>query len=88
MKIGNEFSISMEVKPRNSTGLLMSAHGKKDYMVLELMENKVVAHVENGKGPFQAVFKLTNKTSLCDGKWHRIQGESNNNDAILFWMYK
>ncbi|XP_026331928.1 laminin subunit alpha isoform X2 [Hyposmocoma kahamanoa] len=73
IKIGNEFSIAMEVKPRNSTGLLLSAHGKKDYMILELMDNQVVAHVENGKGPFHAVFKLANKSSLCDGKWHKIQ---------------
>lgn len=77
LKIGQEFSISMEVKPRNSTGLLMSVHGKKDYMVLELMESQVIASVDNGKGPFQAVFKLANKFSLCDGKWHKIQGEGN-----------
>lgn len=75
-KIGNEFSISMEVKARNSTGLLMSAHGRKDYMVLELLENQVVANVENGKGSFKAVF-VTANFSLCDGQWHKIQGESN-----------
>lgn len=88
IKIGNEFSIAMEVKPRNSTGLLLSAHGKKDYMVLELMDNQVVAHVENGKGPFHAVFKLANKSSLCDGKWHKIQGETKYIRQILSSMYR
>ncbi|KAI5640960.1 laminin G domain-containing protein [Phthorimaea operculella] len=71
-KVGFEISISMEIKPRNSTGLLLSVHGKKDFMVIELLENEVVANVENGKGPFSASYKLGNKFSLCDGNWHRI----------------
>lgn len=75
--IGQDFSISMEVKPRNSTGLLMSVHGRRDHMVLEIVENQVVANVENGKGPFQAVFKLANEFSLCDGNWHKIHGKKN-----------
>ncbi|KAM3968484.1 laminin subunit alpha [Aphomia sociella] len=70
--VGNEISVSMDVKPRNTTGLLFSVHGRKDYMIMELVENEVVARVENGKGPFQASFKLGNKFSLCDGKWHKI----------------
>ena len=65
----------MEIKPRNSTGLLLSVHGKTDFMILELLENEVVANVENGKGPFHASYKLGNKFSLCDGNWHRIHGE-------------
>ncbi|XP_045458049.1 laminin subunit alpha [Melitaea cinxia] len=71
-KVGYEISISMEIKPRNSTGLLLSVHGKRDFMILELVENEVIANVENGKGPFHASYKLGNKFSLCDGNWHRI----------------
>ncbi|CAD0193927.1 unnamed protein product [Chrysodeixis includens] len=62
----------MEIRPRNSTGLLLSVHGKKDYLVLELLENEVVATVENGNGPFRASYSLGNKYSLCDGNWHKI----------------
>lgn len=65
----------MEVKPRNSTGLLLSIHGRRDFLVLELLENEVVANVENGKGPFHASYKLGSKFSLCDGEWHRIHGK-------------
>ncbi|CAB3226438.1 unnamed protein product [Arctia plantaginis] len=71
-KVGDEVSISMEIRPRNSTGLLLSVHGKKDYLVLELLENEVVARVENGNGPFRAVYSLGNNFSLCDGNWHKI----------------
>ncbi|KAJ0183974.1 hypothetical protein K1T71_000397 [Dendrolimus kikuchii] len=71
-KVGNEISLSMQVRPRNSTGLLLSVHGKKDYMVLELLEDEVVVTVENGNGPFKASYKLGNKFHLCDGNWHKI----------------
>lgn len=74
-RVGREISISLEIKPRNSTGLLMSVHGGKDFLVLELLENEVVANVENGKGPFRASYKLGNKFSLCDGQWHKIHGK-------------
>ncbi|XP_060809379.1 laminin subunit alpha [Amyelois transitella] len=71
-RVGNEVGIAMEVKPRNSTGLLLSVYGKKDYLVIELLENSVVARVENGMGPFQASFNFGENFSLCDGKWHTI----------------
>lgn len=74
-KVGDEISISMEVRPRNSTGLLLSVHGDKDYLVLEMLENEVAATVENGNGPFRATYKLANSNMLCDGTWHKIHGE-------------
>ncbi|XP_048488928.1 laminin subunit alpha [Plutella xylostella] len=71
-RVGYEISVSMEIKPRNSTGLLLSVHGKKDFLVLELLDRELVANVENGKGPFHASFKLGSKLTLCDGNWHKI----------------
>lgn len=65
----------MQVRPRNLTGLLLSVHGKKDYMVLELLEDEIVVTVENGNGPFKASYKLGNKFHLCDGNWHKIHGK-------------
>ncbi|KAJ8736784.1 hypothetical protein PYW07_000055 [Mythimna separata] len=71
--VGDEVSISMEIRPRNSTGLLLSVTGKKHYLILELLENEVVATVDNGHGPFRASYSLgNNKFALCDGNWHKI----------------
>lgn len=85
--VGDEVSISMEIRPRNSTGLLLSVTGKKHYLVLELLDNEVVATVDNGHGPFRASYSLGNKFALCDGNWHKIHGEltpilSQNIDAL------
>lgn len=73
--MGDEVSISMEIKPRNTTGLLLSVQGRKDYLVLELLENEVVASVDNGNGAFRASYSLGNKFALCDGQWHKIHGK-------------
>ncbi|KAJ8738019.1 hypothetical protein PYW08_000614 [Mythimna loreyi] len=70
--VGDEVSISMEIRPRNSTGLLLSVSGKKHYLVLELLDNEVVATVDNGHKAFSASFSLGNKFALCDGNWHKI----------------
>lgn len=74
-EVGKEIKISIDIKPRRPTGLLLSVHGRRDYLVLELLENEVLVNVENGRGPFHASFKLGNDVSICDGNWHTIVGE-------------
>ncbi|KOB71558.1 putative laminin A chain [Operophtera brumata] len=71
----NAHSNYLKVRPRNSTGLLLSVHGKKDYLVLELLDDEIAATVENGNGPFRATYKLANSNMLCDGTWHKIHGD-------------
>lgn len=72
--MGTMFNIRMDIKPRHDSGLLVAAHGRKDYYVLELHEGELKLTVDNGKGPVTTVFRSTNKYHLCDGKWHNIQG--------------
>lgn len=76
-KVGNMMIIKMDIKPRVDTGVLVTAHGKRDYYILELLEGQLRLTVENGKGPVTAVFHSTsNRYHLCDGQWHNIQGKS------------
>ncbi|XP_061713822.1 laminin subunit alpha-4-like [Cydia pomonella] len=73
--VGINITISMDIKPRNATGLLFSVHGMKDFLTLELMEGEVIVRVENGLGEFHASYDLlrARNTSLCNGNWHTIQ---------------
>lgn len=74
-KVGHMFIIKMDIKPRVDSGVLVTAHGKKDYYVLELHNGQLRLTVENGRGPVTAVFHSTNnRYHLCDGQWHNIQG--------------
>ncbi|CAH1115894.1 unnamed protein product [Psylliodes chrysocephalus] len=84
-KVGVMFSIKMDIKPRVDSGVLVAAHGKKDYYVLELINGTVRLHVENGKGPFSATFVPPNNNPfhLCDGQWHNIQAVKSKNVVTL-----
>lgn len=68
------FNIRMDIKPRVNTGLLVAAHGRKDFYVLELDNGELKLTVENGRGPVTTTFRPKNKFHLCDGQWHNIQG--------------
>jgi len=55
---------------------LIAVHGKKDYVVLEMVDGHLRLVVENGKGPVVATYipPGNNSYTLCDGEWHEIQG--------------
>lgn len=73
-KVGPEIDIKMHIKPRNISGLLLAAHGKRDYLVLELVGGSIKLTVDNGRGPISTSFQPSKKHYFCDGEWHNIQG--------------
>lgn len=76
-KVGQSFTIKMDLKPRVNSGLLVAAHGRKDYYVLELHNGDVRLTVDNGNGPVTTAFyhPQNNTYHLCNGQWHSIQGK-------------
>ncbi|XP_074042767.1 laminin subunit alpha [Leptinotarsa decemlineata] len=84
-RVGEVFSIKMDIKPRANSGVLVSAHGKKDYYVLELVNGTLKLHVENGRGVVSASFHPPNSNvfHLCDGEWHNIQAVKSRNVVTL-----
>lgn len=84
-KVGVEMDIQMDIKPRTTTGLLMSAHGRKAYLVLQMVDGIIKFVVDNGKGPMEAAFDPPNKHFFCDGNWHSIQG---NQSKLILNIYR
>ncbi|KAB0790802.1 hypothetical protein PPYR_15312 [Photinus pyralis] len=82
-KVGLEIDIKMEIKPRNISGLLISVHGKRDYLVLEMVDGVIKLTVENGKGPIYTSFKPDKPHYFCDGQWHSIQAVKSKNVVTL-----
>lgn len=64
----------MDVKPRSTSGHLLSVHGKKDYLVLEMINGTVKFLVRTQKGLIETSYEPTKPNSLCDGHWHNIRG--------------
>ncbi|GJQ84232.1 LanA [Trypoxylus dichotomus] len=77
--VGEEIDIKMDIKPRNVTGLLLTVHGKRDYLVLEMVHGGIKFTVENGKGPITTTFSPERTHYLCDGHWHTIQAFKSKN---------
>ena len=74
-KVGLEIDIKLDIKPRNITGLLVAVHGKKDYLVLEMINGLIRFTVDNGKGAITTSYEPDKKHYFCDGEWHSIQGK-------------
>lgn len=74
-KVGLEIDIKMEIKPRNVSGLLISVHGRRDYLILEMVNGVIKLTVENGKGAITTSFQPDKPHYFCDGQWHNIQGK-------------
>ncbi|XP_018320894.1 laminin subunit alpha [Agrilus planipennis] len=72
-KVGVTINIKMDIKPRTTSGVLIAVHGKRDYLVLEMVNGTIKVTVENGKGPISNSFRADNPHYLCDGQWHTIQ---------------
>uniref|UniRef100_A0A0K2UE20 Laminin subunit alphalike [Acyrthosiphon pisum] n=1 Tax=Lepeophtheirus salmonis TaxID=72036 RepID=A0A0K2UE20_LEPSM len=77
-RVGMDFDINMDIKPRNISGILLAIQGRKDYLILQMIDGAIQFTADNGRGPIFSSFKPKTTFSLCDGKWHRIQGTNIN----------
>lgn len=71
-KVGLDLTISMDIKPRNLTGVLTSVHGKKSFFIVEMIKGNIHFSVDSGDGPRTVVFIPDPDRSLCDGNWHTV----------------
>lgn len=71
-KVGSDLTISMDIKPRNLTGVLTSVHGKKSFFIVEMIKGNIHFSVDSGDGPRNVIFQPDPDKSLCDGNWHTV----------------
>ncbi|XP_058121122.1 laminin subunit alpha [Anopheles ziemanni] len=71
-KVGSELTVSMDIRPRAQSGLLMSVHGRKAYFVLEMVNGTIMLTVNNGDDPFTATYTPPPEENLCDGQWRSV----------------
>ncbi len=71
-RVGTDLTISMDIKPRNVTGILTSVHGKKSFFIVEMIDGNIHFSVDSGDGPRHVKFEPDPDRSLCDGEWHTV----------------
>lgn len=74
--VSKTMDIQMDIKPRSSSGHLLSVHGKKDFLILEMVSGTIRFMIKSNKGQttIETSFKPPYPNSLCDGNWHNIRG--------------
>ncbi|XP_014209765.1 laminin subunit alpha isoform X2 [Copidosoma floridanum] len=81
--VGKQMDIQMDIKPRSSSGLLLSIHGKSDYVVLEMVNGSVKFLVKANRGQIETTFDAVSPNYLCDGNWHNIRAVRQKNAVVL-----
>ena len=82
-RVGLDFDITMMIKPRNTTGVLVAVKGRRDYLILRMEEGSIYFVVDNGRGPITAIFKPNDPYEFCNGKWHEIHAVKAKNVVTL-----
>ncbi|KAG8311897.1 hypothetical protein J6590_034486 [Homalodisca vitripennis] len=82
-RVGVEIDIKLEIKPRDLSGVLVSVHSKRDYLLLQMVDGTVRFSVDNGKGEIWAAYTPPTPHYFCDGQWHNIQAVKSKNVVSL-----
>uniref|UniRef100_A0A8C5LFF2 Laminin subunit alpha-2 n=1 Tax=Jaculus jaculus TaxID=51337 RepID=A0A8C5LFF2_JACJA len=72
-KVGLDLLVEFEFRTTRSTGVLLGVSSQKmDGMGIEMIDEKLMFHVDNGAGRFTAVYDAGIPGHLCDGRWHKV----------------
>ncbi|NXG28484.1 LAMA2 protein, partial [Dromaius novaehollandiae] len=72
-KVGTDLLVEFEFRTMQRNGVLLGISSQKmDGLGIELVDGKVMFHVDNGAGRFSAVYEPDAPGSLCDGQWHKV----------------
>ncbi|XP_069813854.1 laminin subunit alpha-1 isoform X1 [Dendropsophus ebraccatus] len=83
-KVRSDVNISLEFRSTSLNGVLLGiSSAKVDAIGLEIVNGRVLFHVNNGAGKITAAYKPEGSSSLCDGKWHQIQANKVKHKIIL-----
>ncbi|XP_054153409.1 laminin subunit alpha-like [Oppia nitens] len=82
-RVGSQFFINLEIKPRTLSGVLLAVFGKSDYLLIYLNDGDLIFSVDNGAGAINVTFNPSSKYYFCDGEWHTVQASKINNVVTL-----
>ncbi|XP_029416828.1 laminin subunit alpha-2 isoform X2 [Nannospalax galili] len=72
-KVGLDLLVEFEFRTTRPTGVLLGISSlKMDGMGIEIIDEKLMFHVDNGAGRFTAVYDAGIPGHLCDGQWHKV----------------
>ncbi|NXN96034.1 LAMA1 protein, partial [Rhinopomastus cyanomelas] len=83
-KVRTDVNITLEFRTTAAHGVLLGVSSAKvDAIGLELVNGKVLFHVNNGAGRLTATYEPRGNSSLCDGRWHKLQANKSKHRLLL-----
>ncbi|XP_036906226.1 laminin subunit alpha-1 isoform X2 [Sturnira hondurensis] len=83
-KVRSDVNITLEFCTSSENGVLLGiSSAKVDAIGLEIVNGKLLFHVNNGAGRITAAFEPKATNSLCDGKWHSLQANKSKHRVVL-----
>uniref|UniRef100_A0A8C0ER55 Laminin subunit alpha-1 n=1 Tax=Bubo bubo TaxID=30461 RepID=A0A8C0ER55_BUBBB len=83
-KVRSDVNITLEFRTTVVHGVLLGVSSAKvDAIGLEIVNGKVLFHVNNGAGRITAIYEPRGTNSLCDGKWHKLQANKSKHRISL-----
>ncbi|XP_047649706.1 laminin subunit alpha-1 isoform X2 [Phacochoerus africanus] len=83
-KVRSDVNITLEFRTSSENGVLLGiSSAKVDAIGLEIVNGKLLFHVNNGAGRITATYEPKAPHTLCDGKWHRLQANKSKHRVLL-----
>uniref|UniRef100_A0A4X2M7H8 Laminin subunit alpha-1 n=1 Tax=Vombatus ursinus TaxID=29139 RepID=A0A4X2M7H8_VOMUR len=83
-KVRSDVNITLEFRTTAMNGVLLGiSSAKVDAIGIEMVNGKVSFHVNNGAGRITATYEPKSASSLCDGKWHKLQAHKSKHRIVL-----
>ncbi|XP_021041837.1 laminin subunit alpha-1 isoform X1 [Mus caroli] len=83
-KVRLDLNITLEFRTSSKNGVLLGiSSAKVDAIGLEIVDGKVLFHVNNGAGRITATYQPRAARALCDGKWHTLQAHKSKHRIVL-----
>ncbi|XP_075780255.1 laminin subunit alpha-2 isoform X2 [Pelodiscus sinensis] len=75
-KVGTDLLVEFEFRTTRMNGVLLGISSQKmDGLGIELVDEKLMFHVDNGAGKFSAIYEPDKPGNLCDGHWHKVTAQ-------------
>ncbi|EPY79313.1 laminin subunit alpha-1 isoform 1 [Camelus ferus] len=83
-KVQSDLNITLEFRTSSENGVLLGISSTKvDAIGLELVNGKLLFHVNNGAGRITATYEPKAPNTLCNGKWHTLKANKSKHRVVL-----
>ncbi|DAA15893.1 TPA: laminin, alpha 1-like [Bos taurus] len=83
-RVRSDVNITLEFRTSSENGVLLGiSSAKVDAIGLEIVDGKLLFHVNNGAGRITATYEPKTPSRLCDGRWHTLQANKSKHRVVL-----